>query len=64
LSEIRFAARRLRRAPSFAAAVVLVLALGIGGTTAVFSLVQGILLEPLPYPDSGRLVSGLEFAER
>ena len=56
MSEIRFAARRLRRAPTFAAAVVLVLALGIGGTTAVFSLVHGILLEPLPYPDSGRLV--------
>jgi putative ABC transport system permease protein len=56
MSEIRFAVRRLRRAPSFAAVVVLVLALGIGGTTAVFSLVHGILLEPLPYPDSGRLV--------
>lgn len=39
-SELRFAARRLRRAPSFAAAVVLVLALGIGATTAVFSLVR------------------------
>ena len=55
-SEIRFAARRLRRAPSFAAAVVLVLALGVGATTAVFSLVNGIVLEPLPYPESSRLV--------
>jgi predicted permease len=55
-SELRFAARRLLRAPSFAAAVVLVLALGIGATTAVFSLVNGILLEPLPYPQSSRLV--------
>ncbi|HEX5480533.1 MAG TPA: ABC transporter permease [Dehalococcoidia bacterium] len=55
-SELRFAARRLRRAPTFAAAVVLVLALGIGATTAVFSLVNGILLEPLPYPHPARLV--------
>ena len=56
VSEIRFAARRLGRAPGFAAAVVLVLALGIGGATAVFSLVDGILLAPLPYPESDRLV--------
>jgi putative ABC transport system permease protein len=55
-SELRFAARRLRRAPTFAAAVVLVLALGIGATTAVFSLVSGILLEPLPLRDPDRLV--------
>lgn len=55
-SELRFAARRLRRAPSFAAAVVLVLALGVGATTAVFSVVNGILLEPLPFPEPGRLV--------
>jgi putative ABC transport system permease protein len=55
-SELQFAARRLRRAPSFAAAVVLVLALGIGATTAVFSLVHGILLEPLPFPEPARLV--------
>lgn len=55
-SEVRFAARRLRRAPLFAIAVVLVLALGIGATTAVFSLVNGILLEPLPFPEPDRLV--------
>jgi predicted permease len=54
-SELRFAARRLRRAPGFAAAVVLVLALGVGATTAVFSLVSAILLEPLPYPEADRL---------
>lgn len=54
-SELRFAARRLRRAPGFAGAVVLVLALGIGTTTAVFSLVNSILLDPLPYPESDRL---------
>ncbi|HEU0076482.1 MAG TPA: ABC transporter permease, partial [Longimicrobiaceae bacterium] len=55
-SELRFAARRLRRAPGFAGAVVLVLALGVGTATAVFSLVSGILLEPLPYPEPDRLV--------
>ena len=55
-SELRLAARRLRRAPSFAAAVVLVWALGIGATTAVFSLVNGIVLLPLPFPEPDRLV--------
>jgi predicted permease len=55
-SELRFAARRLRRAPSFAATVILVLALGIGATTAMFSLVNGILLQPLPYPKPDCLV--------
>jgi putative ABC transport system permease protein len=55
-SELRFAARRLRRVPTFAGAVVLVLALGVGTTTATFSLVNGILLAPLPYPESDRLL--------
>ncbi|HEY9421656.1 MAG TPA: ABC transporter permease, partial [Thermoanaerobaculia bacterium] len=55
-SELRFAARRLRRVPAFAAAVVLVLALGVGTTTAMFSLVNGILLAPLPYPEPDRLM--------
>lgn len=55
-SEFRFAARRLLRAPAFAGAVVLVLALGVGTTTAMFSLVNGILLAPLPYPQSDRLI--------
>jgi putative ABC transport system permease protein len=55
LSELRFAARRLRRAPGFAAAVVVVLAIGVGATTTVFSLVNGVL-QPLPFPESDRLV--------
>jgi putative ABC transport system permease protein len=55
-SELRFALRRLRRAPSFTTAVVLVLALGVGATTAIFGLVNGILLEPLPFPEPDRLV--------
>jgi predicted permease len=56
LSEFRFAQRRLRRAPAFSGAVVLVLALAVGTATAVFSLVSRILLDPLPYPDPDRLV--------
>ena len=52
-----YAFRRLRAAPGFAAAVVLLLALGIGATTAVFSVVDGILLRPLPYPEAERLVA-------
>lgn len=57
LTELRLAARRLRRAPTFTLATALVLALGIGATTAVFSVVNGVLLRPLPYPESNRLVS-------
>jgi putative ABC transport system permease protein len=54
--DIRYAARVLRRAPAFTGAAVLSLALGIGATTAVFSIADTIFLRPLPYADSGRLV--------
>lgn len=63
-SELRYAARRLRRVPVFAGAVVLVLALGVGMTTAMFSLVHGILLAPLPYPEPDRLVRLTHTASR
>ena len=56
LHDLRIAARRLRRAPGFVVATVLVLALGIGATTAAFGVVNAVLLEPLPYPRSDRLV--------
>lgn len=52
----RLAARRLGRAPAFTTAAVLTLALGVGATTAVFSVVNGVLLRPLPFPKSERLV--------
>src|SRR5690349_13965974 len=55
--ELRHAALRLRRARTFTATTVLVLGLGIGATTAVFSIVSGVLLRPLPYPHADRLVS-------
>ncbi|HYE84758.1 MAG TPA: ABC transporter permease, partial [Vicinamibacterales bacterium] len=54
--DIRFGARVLARAPGFATVAILTLGLGIGAATAVFSVVNGVLLEPLPYPDSDRIV--------
>ncbi|MCP5120193.1 MAG: ABC transporter permease [bacterium] len=56
LRDIRFAIRALRSSPAFSLAAVGTLALGIGGTTAVFSLVSGIILEPLNYPEPEQLV--------
>jgi predicted permease len=57
LADLKFAFRRLGKSPGFAATVLLTLAIGIGANTTVFSVVNGVLLNPLPYPDSGQLVS-------
>ncbi|MBZ5651155.1 MAG: ABC transporter permease [Acidobacteriia bacterium] len=54
--DLRLAFRQLRKAPGFSLTVVLTLALGIGATTAIFSLVEGILLRPLPFSDPDHLV--------
>jgi putative ABC transport system permease protein len=57
LADLRYAARRLRAAPGFTAITVLTLALGIGATTAIFSAVNPILFEPLPYPQSRHIMT-------
>jgi putative ABC transport system permease protein len=55
--DLRFALRSMRRRPAFTVAVVLTLAIGIGANTAIFGVVDGVLLKPLPYPDADALVS-------
>lgn len=61
-ADLRYALRRLFRTPSFSAATVVTIALGIGAATAIFSAVSGVLLKPLPYPHSERLVALLHTA--
>jgi len=56
LTYLRLAFRRIRRSPGYAAAFILTLGLGIGVNTAIFTVVNGVLLAPLPYTDSDRLV--------
>lgn len=55
--DVRYAARQMRRAPGFALTAAIILALGIGASTAIFSAVNPILFEPLPYPRANRIVT-------
>jgi hypothetical protein len=61
--DARFALRTLRRAPGFAAVAILTIALGIGATTAIFSVVDATLVHPLPYPNPGQFGNGIPCTE-
>jgi predicted permease len=56
IQDVRFGLRQLRRNPGFTAVAVITLALGIGATTAIFTVVNGVLLDPLPYPHPARVM--------
>jgi putative ABC transport system permease protein len=62
--DLRYGLRQLKRNPGFTAVAVITLALGIGANTAIFTVIDGVLLKPLPYTDPGRVVWVTEFMPR
>jgi len=62
--DIRYVTRALVRTPAFFAVTVITLALGIGATTAIYSVINGVLLRPLPYPDADRVVQLWQVGEK
>src|SRR5258707_10648470 len=60
VQDVRYAVRRLVKTPGFTLVALITLALGIGATTAIFSVVHGVLMRPLPYPDPNRIMALFE----
>src|SRR5207249_8176759 len=63
-NDLRYAMRQLRKNPGFTSVAIITLALGIGATTAIFSVVYGVLLRPLPYSDPNRIMAIFEVTTR
>ena len=57
--DLAYCVRNLRKSPGFSVVAIITLALGIGASTAIFSIVENVLMEPFPYPDSKHFVSVL-----